>query len=97
MAKFDVAVIGGGTGGVPAAVAAAHSGAGTLLVERYGFLGGMATGGLVNPYMPYQAGGKTIVRGIFAEMLNRLQEAGGLAENKATFDEEVLKFVLDDL
>lgn len=97
MTKFDVAVIGGGTGGVPAAVASARRGARTLLVERYGFLGGMATGGLVNPYMPYRAGGKTIVRGIFAETLSRLQEAGGLAENKATFDEEILKFVLDNL
>lgn len=95
--EFDVAVIGGGTGGVPAAVAAARRGARTLLVERYGFLGGMATAGLVNPYMGYSVGKKEIVRGIFGEIIDSLEEAGGLGRNRRTFDEEVLKLVLDAL
>ena len=43
----DVVVAGGGPAGVSAAIAAARGGAETLLVERYGHLGGMATGGLV--------------------------------------------------
>jgi len=93
--QYDIAVVGGGTGGVPAAVEAARSGAKVLLVERYGFLGGMATAGLVNPYMGYWAGGKPIVRGIFEETLAGLRNGGGLAENGQTFDEEVLKVVLD--
>ena len=41
----DVLVCGGGVAGTMAAVAAARQGASVLLVERYGFLGGNATGG----------------------------------------------------
>ncbi len=44
----DVVVVGGGPGGVAAAITAARNGAKTVLLERYGHLGGMATGGLVN-------------------------------------------------
>jgi hypothetical protein len=46
--KYDVAVVGGGAAGLGAAVAAAGAGARTALVERYGFLGGMATAGMVS-------------------------------------------------
>jgi len=45
--ECDVVVVGGGPGGVGAALAAARNGADTVLLERYGYLGGMATGGLV--------------------------------------------------
>jgi hypothetical protein len=46
--SYDVVVVGGGAAGVAAAVAAAGGGARTALVERYGFLGGMATAGMVS-------------------------------------------------
>ena len=45
-AEVDVLVAGGGLGGVSAAIAAARAGARTLLVERNGFLGGVATAGM---------------------------------------------------
>src|SRR4030043_192198 len=45
--EADVVVVGGGPGGIGAAVSAARNGADTVLIERYGFLGGMGTGGLV--------------------------------------------------
>jgi len=46
--SYDVTVVGGGAAGLAAAVAAARSGARTALIERYGFLGGMATAGMVS-------------------------------------------------
>lgn len=45
---YDVVVVGGGAAGLAAGVAAARAGARTALVERYGFLGGMATAGMVS-------------------------------------------------
>lgn len=41
--EFDVVVVGGGPSGLAASVSAARHGAKVLLVERYGFLGGMGT------------------------------------------------------
>ena len=95
--SFDVLVVGGGFGGVCAAAAAARTGAKTLLLERYGFLGGMATAGLVNPFMTYFAGGKQIIEGIFSEVLEGLGQRSGLGERGRIFDEELLKLVLDEL
>lgn len=45
--ECDVVVVGGGPGGIGAAVSAGRNGADTVLIERYGHLGGMGTGGLV--------------------------------------------------
>ena len=52
----DVLVCGGGFAGVAAAVAAARNGASVMLVERYGFLGGLATGALVITTPPLNNG-----------------------------------------
>ena len=75
----DVAVIGGGPSGLCAAVAAARTGARTLLIEEYGCCGGMATMGLVGPFMTcYDKDGETmIIRGLFEEVVDRLVEKGG--------------------
>ena len=45
--SYEVIVAGGGVAGTAAAVSAARMGAKTLLIERYGFLGGLGTAGLV--------------------------------------------------
>ncbi len=92
-----VVITGGGFGGCCAAIASARNGAKTLLIERYGSLGGMATAGLVNPFMTYFAGKKQIILGIFNEILSQLDTRGALLENKRGFDEEILKFILDDM
>lgn len=55
----DVVVIGGGPGGIPAAVAAARQGARTILVERYGVLGGLATTCLMGPFFGFAPVEKT--------------------------------------
>jgi hypothetical protein len=87
---WDVIVVGGGPGGVPAAVAAARNGARVLLVESYGFLGGMATAGLVLPFMKYSAGNKKIVRGLFEEFLDLLEQNGATVRKKYT-DAELIR------
>ena len=56
--EADVVVVGGGPGGHSAAIAAARNGARTVLVERYGHLGGMATGGIVIQ-IPHMSDGGT--------------------------------------
>jgi len=95
--KHDVVVVGGGPGGVCAAVGAAQEGASVLLIERYGFLGGMATAGLVNPFMPYKIAGQRLTTGVFNELLDRLQAVGALAADEQIFDDEGLKIVLDQM
>lgn len=74
---FDVVVIGGGPTGIAAAASAARNGASTLLVERYGFLGGMATVGMVGPMMSCFAGDLQVVRGVWQDLVDRLIAAGG--------------------
>jgi hypothetical protein len=74
----DVLVVGGGVAGVAAAVAAARNGANTVLVERYGYLGGLATGGLVLVIMPMSDGTKNLqIAGICREIVARLDAYGG--------------------
>jgi glycine/D-amino acid oxidase-like deaminating enzyme len=78
-AETDVLVIGGGPAGFSAAVACARMGVDVTLVEQYGFPGGMATAGLVGPFMTsYDADGEQqIIRGIFDELVRELEEKGG--------------------
>lgn len=86
----DVLVVGGGPSGVAAAVAAARSGASVMLVEQYGYLGGMGTAGGVNVFMSYKH-----IGGIFREVMRRLAEYGG--RRGPQFNPEMLKIVLDDM
>ncbi len=74
--KYDVAVIGGGPGGIPAAVAAARMGLKVILVERNAFLGGAAASGLgILGYIDRQ--GNKALGGIAQEIIDRLTEIGG--------------------
>ena len=105
-AEADVVVCGGGPGGVPAAIAAARHGAKVVLIERYGFMGGLATAGLVAPILAHKAHAAdfAIVEGILREITERMHALGGapgweesLKEWGINFDAECLKFVLDEM
>lgn len=76
-AESDVVVVGGGPAGFAAAVAAARNGAKTILLERYGHLGGMTTGGLVLIIMPMSDGtAEQQIRGLCQEVIDRLDVMG---------------------
>ena len=95
--SYDVVVCGGGPAGLIAAIAAARGGARTALVARYGFLGGMATAGLVAPISVFNYNGRRIVGGIPWEFVERLAGIGGAEEEKPlgniTFSPEKYKLV----
>lgn len=103
--KYDLIVCGGGPSGVAAAIAGARNGAKTLLIERYGFCGGMATAALVNPFSGHEyttADGiknGSLIGGIFKEIVRNLNDKGGYgsALSPAAFDEEKLKIVCDQM
>jgi NADPH-dependent 2,4-dienoyl-CoA reductase/sulfur reductase-like enzyme len=65
----DVLVLGGGPGGLGAAIAAARNGARTILVERTGTFGGNWTLGILGAIMPCPYG-----KGIFVELVDRLKK-----------------------
>ena len=68
---YDVVVVGGGPGGIPAAVAAARMGASVLLIERSSILGGMAGSGL--PLLGFiDRAGNSVLGGIAQEMVDEL-------------------------
>ena len=83
-ARYQVVVAGGGPSGVIAALAAARSGADTLLVERYPFLGGNGTVGLMTCYNGFRnqkpPEALQTVKGIPAEYIAELVRLGGIAD-----------------
>jgi 2-polyprenyl-6-methoxyphenol hydroxylase-like FAD-dependent oxidoreductase len=75
--RADVLVVGGGSAGVAAATAAARNGADVLLVERYGYLGGLATGGLILLLLTLDDGrGRQAIAGLCQELTERLVARG---------------------
>lgn len=71
--ETEVLVVGGGSAGVAAATAAARNGADVMLVERYGYLGGLATGGLIILLLTLDDGrGRQVIAGLCQELVDRL-------------------------
>lgn len=107
--EYDVVVLGGGPAGMAAAVAAARSGRSTLLVERYGFLGGMGTAAGVTNFCGLHANVhgdiRQVVHGVADALLERIARLGGLNAPHALFgktvaqayDTAAYKIAADDL
>src|SRR5215471_17353519 len=80
--EYEVAVLGGGPAGIAAAVAAARAGRRTLLIERYGFLGGMGTAAGVTNFCGLHANVhgemRRVVQGVASDLLARIDRLDGL-------------------
>jgi hypothetical protein len=98
--EADVVVIGGGPGGVAAAISASRTGAKTVLIERYGHLGGMATGGLVN-ILPNLSdiSGKQHIFGLVQEIIDRMKARNAVfcpnKEDWGTTESKALEYYLN--
>src|SRR5947209_18445679 len=78
--ETDVLVVGGGPAGQAAAVAAARAGAEVTLLERYGYLGGLASGGMVLVLDDMCAEREVSVGGLALEIIDRMQRMGGCVQ-----------------
>ena len=108
--EFDVVVVGGGPAGIMAASAAARAGCSTLLIERYGFLGGAGTAGGLSTFCGLHArtygADVRVIRGLADELLDRLAKLDGLNAPHLTiadgiaaqaFDISAYKIAADEL
>jgi FAD-dependent oxidoreductase family protein len=107
--EYEVAVLGGGPAGIAAAVAAARGGRRTLLIERYGFLGGMGTAAGVTNFCGLHANvhgeAHRVVQGIASDLLERIDRLNGLNKPHLilgkilaqAYDTAAYKIAADDL
>ncbi len=101
--ETDVLVVGGGSAGVVAAIAARRTGAKVTLVERYGHFGGLWTGGLVLLITGHIIkGGKQVCQGIGEEIMRRLEKLDGAIMDrrpgsKPTVDAEAVKYLMVEM
>src|SRR5674476_417890 len=93
LGEYEVIVLGGGPAGIAAAVTAARAGRSTLLIERYGFLGGMGTAAGVTNFCGLHANVhgdiRQVVHGVAGDLLARIAALGGLNAPHALFGKTV--------
>src|SRR5438067_6604214 len=99
VAEHEVVVLGGGPAGIAAAAAAGRAGRSTILVERYGFLGGAGTAaGLANfcgLHARVHGEHRQVVHGVCDDILSRLERLGGLSQPHAIFNDRILAQAYD--
>ena len=99
IAETDVLVVGSGPGGLAAAVASARAGVDTMLVERFGCMGGNLTAVGVEAIAWYRKEGTTDVEGIGIEFEQRAKSMGGTSPEPQSRSEaingEIFKHVAD--
>ncbi len=98
--EFDVVVLGGGPAGIAAAAAAARAGQTVLLIERYGFLGGMGTAAGVTNFCGLHANVhgeiRQVVHGVADDLLDRMRALGGLNEPHSVFGGKIAAQAYDN-
>ena len=99
--SFDVLVCGGGPAGIAAAITAAENGANVALLEQNSYLGGMATGGCVNPMSEFSYKGERVIGGFAWRFAHELMKVNGaiLEEPRGnlSFNPETYKLVAQRL
>lgn len=87
MGSFDVVVVGSGAAGSTAAIAAARTGASTLLIEKLPFLGGVSTAVLDTFYGFYTPGERSVkvVGGVPDDVVDGLRRLGRVVERPNTY------------
>lgn len=105
----DVLVVGGGAAGMAAACAAARAGASTLLVERFGFLGGTLTavtlGGFCGTHAVIDDSREgRVIGGLYLEIEARLKRRNAVLPPRrhgriigVPYDSEVFKLIADEM
>jgi hypothetical protein len=82
--EYEVVVLGGGPAGIAAALAAGRCGRSTILIERYGFLGGAGTAAGLSTFCGLHANihgeHKLVIHGVLDDILGRLERMNGLRE-----------------
>ncbi len=74
-ATSDLVVVGGGPAGIAAALAGARNGLSVTLLERYPYLGGLASGGMVLVLDDMCNGPEIAVRGLCSDLIGRMEGA----------------------
>ena len=91
--EYEVVVLGGGPAGIAAAIAAGRSGRSTLVIERYGFMGGAGTAAGLSTFCGLHGvvhgEHKQIVHGVADDILDRLKAMDGLNEPHLTVRDQI--------
>src|SRR5262245_40524374 len=108
--EYEVVVLGGGPAGITAALAAGRSGRSTILIERYGFLGGAGTAAGLSTFCGLHAKigdeQQQVIHGVCDDILDRLRSMNGLndphmsVQNRIAaqaYDISAFKIAVDEL
>ncbi len=110
LGDYEVVVVGGGPAGITAAAAAARAGRSTILIERYGYLGGAGTAGGLSTFCGLHANvhgeHRRVIHGLADDLLDRMAALDGLNEphlslasriQAQAFDISAYKIAADEL
>jgi ribulose 1,5-bisphosphate synthetase/thiazole synthase len=97
IAETEVLVVGGGPAGISAAIAAAREGVNTMILERYGFCGGVITQSMIGTTAWYRYADTVDARGIAKEFEDRAEHMGAVIDVLGKVkNKEMLKTLEED-